>query len=352
MTEFKLLLKNCFTPMINILSNMPNLSHLTIETSKVHLDGHQWEKMIVQHVPKIKIFQLNMNFIFHISTDKLEQVDKLLDSFRTPFWIKEHHWFVQCDWNPYYNEGCLYTLPYAFEEYAYNDNMCFKSTYPYDFDCLLYKRVNTLKYKILSFNSTTDFSLLSSKLPNVRHLDLSSLFNKISWLRVSTFRHLTSLNISPFMSHNNSFYSLIQTLLDLSPCLYSLTVSQTFFRGPMLNQMTSMSIRRLEFIYSATTNSEFLTAEECSILASSPLGQQCEVLKLGVENIENIFQLIETMFNLRSLTVRCKGDIWRYNEMRLLRLDQLLKWLQSCLPTTYSITRAPMCPYDIRLWIR
>ena len=28
---------------------------------------------------------------------KEQEIDKLLDSFRSQFWLEEHHWFVRCD---------------------------------------------------------------------------------------------------------------------------------------------------------------------------------------------------------------------------------------------------------------
>ncbi|CAF5096131.1 unnamed protein product [Rotaria sp. Silwood1] len=67
-----------------ILQNMPNLSHLS------------WE-----------------------SYDKEIQLNEIVDSFRTKFWINEHQWFVRGHWyiSDDYNQFIFCTLPYTFDSF-------------------------------------------------------------------------------------------------------------------------------------------------------------------------------------------------------------------------------------------
>jgi hypothetical protein len=61
-----------FHSMRHILSNMLNLSYLTIKTTKIALDGNDWKNILIQYVPKIKLFQLNMNLTFDLGIEKRE----------------------------------------------------------------------------------------------------------------------------------------------------------------------------------------------------------------------------------------------------------------------------------------
>jgi hypothetical protein len=42
--------------LIELLKNMPNLRHLTVNAENIDMNGHQWEEIIVNHVPKLEIF--------------------------------------------------------------------------------------------------------------------------------------------------------------------------------------------------------------------------------------------------------------------------------------------------------
>ncbi|CAF4628908.1 unnamed protein product [Rotaria sp. Silwood1] len=57
-----------------------------------------------------------------------EQVDELLNTYRTPFWLDKYGWFVRCDWNPGIGNFYLYTLPYAFGYFDISDSTIWKST--------------------------------------------------------------------------------------------------------------------------------------------------------------------------------------------------------------------------------
>jgi hypothetical protein len=69
--------------MMNLLQNMPNLSHLSIETFYLNLDGYKWEQIILQHLPNLRVFRLKMEIQFTGETNNEQQVDTLLDSFRS-----------------------------------------------------------------------------------------------------------------------------------------------------------------------------------------------------------------------------------------------------------------------------
>lgn len=84
--------------------------------------------------------------------------------------------------------------------------------------------------------------------------------------------------------------------------------------------------------------------QQCLALAQSPLGKQCEHLLIEVDKRANIADLINKMKQLRTLSVLCRD--------RKGNGDELIKWLQSRVPSTCSFVRDPTPTHDIRLWIR
>jgi len=102
--------------MMNLLQNMINLSHLSIETFYINLDGHQWEQIIIHHLPKLRVFRLKMDIQFTGKKNNEQEIDIFLDSFRTRFWLRERQWFVQCHWKLQrdYIDILLYTIPLIF----------------------------------------------------------------------------------------------------------------------------------------------------------------------------------------------------------------------------------------------
>ncbi|CAF4240946.1 unnamed protein product, partial [Rotaria sordida] len=72
------------------------------------------------------------------------------------------------------------------------------------------------------------------------------------------------------------------------------------YRTPFwFNEHHYRSIRRLDLMHSSDWGC--LENIELSLLANSSLGRQCEVLLIKVSVQENIFDLINTMSNLRAL---------------------------------------------------
>jgi hypothetical protein len=49
---------------------------------------NQWEQIIRNYLPQLKTFDLKINLSFEKSEDIEEQVNILIDSFRSAFWIE------------------------------------------------------------------------------------------------------------------------------------------------------------------------------------------------------------------------------------------------------------------------
>ncbi len=99
--------------LISFFQNTPNLRHLNISLRRNLIDGQQWEQIIQNYLPKLKILHLQMQNE-HWDYDRVK-ISELLNSFRSPFWIDEHQWFVRCLRR--YRTIYLHTLSSGFKYY-------------------------------------------------------------------------------------------------------------------------------------------------------------------------------------------------------------------------------------------
>ena len=115
LSSIKLIVDHLTRGTITMLQNMPNLTSLTLQTGKHHTNGHTWRQFILDYLPNLKKFQ----FLMFYDGNNEKEIDEMLDSYRTPFWLVDHQWFVRCQWEVYINTVSiyLYTLPYAFHLY-------------------------------------------------------------------------------------------------------------------------------------------------------------------------------------------------------------------------------------------
>ncbi|CAF1188064.1 unnamed protein product, partial [Didymodactylos carnosus] len=229
----------------SLLQKTPSLNHLTVETKGISMDGQLWELTIVNYLPKLKVFQLKMQLEF-INHDNMEQqIEQLLDSYRSQFWLKEHKWFVQCYWNPEDDAGSVYlhTLPYGFDDFDLNihdGSLVFKSTTPRDDDYCSYSRVRNLYY---CYYSTENTIFACIHFSNIRHLTLTLPYNDHLQSAVPRLYNLVSLDVrmNTWCPHDNDLPQL-QAVLDRAPRLYSLkfgswasSASQTKQANKLLN---------------------------------------------------------------------------------------------------------------------
>jgi hypothetical protein len=200
------------------------LCHLTIEACLMRINGHQWKQIIIKHLPKLKVFRFKMTYHPDGLNCKEEELDRLLSSYRTPFWLVDHQWFVRCRWNLKLGNIHLYTLPYAFDFFDIDD-YCFdiltKSTCPFENDYCSYNSETAL-----SFRSSLNDSILShNRFRNVQQLDLTFPLDSRFLSNILRFDQLTSLfALCHSKSNPDSDLSQLQALIDRAPHVYSLTI--------------------------------------------------------------------------------------------------------------------------------
>ena len=83
--SLKLLFNGSISAMKNLLDMMLNLSNVTLHITSFYLDGYEWEKILINYFPKIKLFKLKMDINLPNIDGKENQIRTFLDSFQTHF---------------------------------------------------------------------------------------------------------------------------------------------------------------------------------------------------------------------------------------------------------------------------
>ncbi len=144
---------------------------------------------------------------FHFKFNALQiNLQKTLDSFRTPFWLEEKHWYVA------FQNGCLFSLPHFAPVHMDSLNLShFRSTSP-DYS-IIYNHLNKLTVNTIPSNNhpyrcthiktlilefSISFKILESviDLNQVEHLIIASLDNLLTLIPLEhTMPQLSKLTV-------------------------------------------------------------------------------------------------------------------------------------------------------------
>jgi hypothetical protein len=148
------------------LSNLPQLRRLILDLKgQIDLvDGHRWEILSGDLI--------TFNFNFNV---ELNRVDRILDSFRTPFWLLTKRWYVV------YDNKCLFTVP------SFAPNEVYVPYYPPIYsttpdDSMFYNNIN----RIIVFEPR---NATLHRLHNLKELDIRcSIYPKLFFSNVDLSR--------------------------------------------------------------------------------------------------------------------------------------------------------------------
>jgi hypothetical protein len=339
-----------------LLQHLPHLYHLSFEANNVYINGNQWKEVIDKYLPELKILELKMRFPLVNNKDTVIQINSILDSFRTKFWIEEHQWFVRCHLRQrcWVNSIDVFTLPYTF--YSFNcdeDDILMKSTCPNDDESLICDRVNHLDHK----SSHSIGSILSRIcFSDIQSLSLRFPFDEQFLPFVVKLNRLTSLAVSVDENKNlNDVLLQLQMVLDRTSSLHTIRFdgwSPSISQVPPM-EITSVSVRRLDLRGLNNNKWHCFDDKQCIQLSRSPLGMQCETLLIRVKNRKNILQLIDNMPNLQAINIGCKEDSWAGKDhFKSPEDNKLNEWLQQQLPSTCTIIKGAHLLAEVQIWIR
>lgn len=328
--------------LIKFLKNFPNLICLIIKIEKIYLNGNEWENLLNNYLIKLKIFRFRMDFNLLLNNLN-KQIDQLLNSFQNIFWIEQHQCFVRCQWTPskIQSDVTLYSLPYLFEKIPLGKIS--KSTCFNEKDFSSYNRVNTLSYDVSTEEFFNDLYISQFYFPNLRHLTIHFPFKDNFWSIIPSLYRLNSLAVQL----NDEFdYIVLQSLLDKALNLYSLTVKSKSFSPDLFYQLKSASIRRLDLNEISYLSSKSFSSKDCQLLVNSSIGYQSQVIYITIKNPNDIIYLIQKMIYIRRLTFTCENH---FNSSKSTK-ENFIQWLQTQLPSTFSIYKDLHHSSRIHIW--
>jgi hypothetical protein len=95
----------------SFLSLTPSLVYLKLIGSGKLLDGKRWEQFIEISLPQLDKFEFGFKE-GRLNIQTPEELELIIASFRTPFWIEHKRWFVTCEYEyDYLHTVSLYSLP-------------------------------------------------------------------------------------------------------------------------------------------------------------------------------------------------------------------------------------------------
>ncbi len=119
--------------------------------------------MIINYLPKLKVFRLKMEFYFRDRIKTRRYANQLLNSFQTQFWLAEREWFIRLHYHP--GSGSNYVCLYTRIEVSGCRSTCSND----DNQSWSYDHVHTVHYRV----SLSEALILNqSCFVNIQHLSL------------------------------------------------------------------------------------------------------------------------------------------------------------------------------------
>ena len=279
---------------------------------------------------------MKMKFSFSAQRPGTDEVGSILNSYRSPFWIEEHRWYVQCHW--FSTRRCfigyLYTLPYHFKDFVLESLFNVQSTLP---DGTIDRSFDHVQ--LLSVQSPDS----GFQFPYLHRL---SLLYPASVLAEQPAHHFDSLRcLTVRLSPNVIDGGRMQDILHRMVQLRSLAILNVDRSSDWLFALTHPSIHRLSF------DAAFgFDGEQCQKLIRSSLVQQCRCLSIGVSDPMSIVDLVEHLPHLRTLN----AHQWKTNKRdSSSQQDELLHWLNDQSAIQFSVdSESKESRSSFILWIR
>lgn len=168
------------------LRQMPQLTKLSVCDDTNHNPiphGEIWKKLIRSSLPLLKNFQFYFTFDYYPEIS--DNINEIIASFSTPFYLLEKRWFIRC--HSYTNhklQGVLYSIPFAFSRMLIN-----VPSLDSDMSIASHSNLYT-KMKTLLLHEKCSVPNLNVFKPNIEQLFIRNNFTKDWFPLLTNLRHL------------------------------------------------------------------------------------------------------------------------------------------------------------------
>ena len=265
-TLIKLTVTVARSPAVNFLrflQTLPNLRYLDANLSHKLIDGHQWQRHIRAHLPHLQ----TLHFLMESDSVGAEQAEQFIDTFRGPFWTKEHHWFVRC----FLRQKCLHVRTIVKPDCFFDPPSAdlFRSTDPHDSEPKAYEQLTSIwdsrdtRCSLPAGAQRPRVTQLLFRLPTVEQL----------WPIFTQFEQLTRVSVHNF---TGQFVPRLQAILDRASRLRCLSIARA--KSEPID--TLLLLRTPSPVARFCVHDRKMNEAECRILSRAPLARQCHALSL------------------------------------------------------------------------
>ncbi|CAF2742772.1 unnamed protein product [Rotaria sp. Silwood2] len=310
------------------LSLTPSLIYLKLTGTgslfSSSFDGFQLER-IIRKLDSLKKFE----FFLHILTYnnfRSRNVELLMNSFRTSFWIDNMNCFITCDYIINSHKLMLYTLPICSTRFAYHTD---------------FKKISSSNFTIRINENDMD-KVEKLQLQLTKDLDSLSKEQNESSNHI-LFRNVTNLTIDNTSEWPRNSLQFLSTILDLSH-ITILSLSVNFIPEHMLNTVANINIllskasnlhSLLLYDYWTPDNCMKRMKTICSIISSN-----IKYLKIRVKNLDDIKYILEHVDHLTSVT-------FEYAQILTINHEEFIQSL-TCLERYCSLWDSQ---YTLHVWL-
>ena len=248
-----------FDSLDRCLNNLKQLTHLSIDATGTLdlLDGTRWERFLSKK-PLVKFY-----FKFTLALDFVcNQNDySVLESFRSPFWLKEKRWFVACHKSEeHYRWPSIYSVPYFVSDSIQSCIGTYPplSTVPSDLQKQIFydSRIDSLWYfhfekrglQKYPFSNVNSLHLSPHPSQFSYELLLPVLdFRRVRILDLSQVQQMSSINLSRLLSHTHRLEHLVIRQSD-QPLILPLHIRSLYLKRNLSDDAISFeNIEKLRY---------------------------------------------------------------------------------------------------------
>jgi hypothetical protein len=274
-------------------------------------DGQKWEKLIVSSLPLLIKFQFY--FKFWKDASPIGDINRIISTFATPFYLEEKHWFVRCDAHcQLFSSAVLYSLPFAFERFGIITHSFHESISTLNENSTSHFNQNVYtKVKTLVADVKCDKLDLGLTKRNVKHLILKFSGTPADWL--FSMNHLRQLSLGSHIDiPPKDFARLLKNLPQLNSLIASyqtLKCITNYWKNKIACEQLSYKIQSLNLCsneYVSFHTQDYIKVDELVHIVRI-FGRRCQHLTIIVYS-RNVLAglLLRTMKRLRSLKVILK----------------------------------------------
>ncbi|CAF1492129.1 unnamed protein product [Rotaria sp. Silwood1] len=179
--------------------------HDLICDQSYYIDGYKWENFIRKYIPQLEIFKFF--FASEHSIEMIININELIKSFMTDFWLIEKKWFITCDYYKNLTRLKVYTVPYMGKEYT--DDIFLKSS----------QRISTSKINDMSNirqlrlrDITLQDIISNDHFTNLQSLEIWHISDEITYNQLNRFLNISSIKnlVFPFRINSKLFYDILK----------------------------------------------------------------------------------------------------------------------------------------------